>query len=99
MSKVESLMGTGTLQPLKTGFFGGAKSFQVKYQFQLTSEESGQSGQLDGFVRVEESQRLSPGANYTLTTDDNRKVKLLMGKAVASVSGIITYSISGEIVA
>lgn len=96
MKKVESLMGNGTLQQAKSGLFGSAKAFEVKYQFQLETEEEGKPGQIKGFLRIDEKQKLSPGGNYVLVLDDKRKSKLIIGKAVAQVGGVITYSISGE---
>jgi hypothetical protein len=95
MSKVESLMGSGTLQPAKSGLFG-AKLFEAKYQFQLTTETEGGAGTINGFVRVDEKHKLSPGASYLLELDDQRKCKLTAGRSVAHVKGIITYSVSGE---
>ncbi len=98
MEKVESLMGKGMLQSAKTGLFGGGKSFEVRYQFQLVTEEAGQAGQLEGFVRVDEKQKISAGASYLVVLDDNRKGKLTVGKAVSSAGGIVTYSANGETV-
>lgn len=95
MSKVESLMGSGTLQPLKTGLFGSAKAVEVKYQFQLTTEEDGR-GVINGFLRTEEKNKLSSNTGYLLVLEDRRKCKLTTGRAVANLKGIVTYSVSGE---
>jgi len=96
MSKVESLMGGGTLQTIKAGLFGSAKDFEVKYQFQLTIEEENKPGILQGFLRADEKYKLNPGTSYILLLDDKRKSKVLLGKPVATVKGVVTYGISGQ---